>query len=50
MPNLMEGVVLAYIWKLIFKVIMCSLLPIIIVYLFCQRRTIKDVAAGAVEG
>ena len=31
-------------------VIMLSILPIIIVYLFCQKHIIKGVAAGAVKG
>ena len=31
-------------------VIMLSILPIIIVYLFCQKYIIKGVAAGAVKG
>ena len=31
-------------------VIMLSILPIIIVYLFCQKNIIKGVAAGAVKG
>ena len=31
-------------------VIMMSILPIIIVYLFCQKHIIKGVAAGAVKG
>ena len=31
-------------------VMMFSLLPIIIVYLFCQKHIIKGVAAGAVKG
>ena len=31
-------------------VIMMAILPIIIVYLFCQKYIIKDVAAGAVKG
>ena len=31
-------------------VIMMSITPIIIVYLFCQKHIIKGVAAGAVKG
>jgi raffinose/stachyose/melibiose transport system permease protein len=31
-------------------VIMMAILPIIIVYLFCQKHIIKGVAAGAVKG
>ena len=31
-------------------VIMLSIIPIIIVYLFCQKHIIKGVAAGAVKG
>ncbi len=31
-------------------VIMMAILPIIIVYLFCQKYIIKGVAAGAVKG
>lgn len=31
-------------------VIMLSIVPIIIVYLFCQKHIIKGVAAGAVKG
>lgn len=31
-------------------VIMLSITPIIILYLFCQKHIIKDVAAGAVKG
>jgi raffinose/stachyose/melibiose transport system permease protein len=31
-------------------VIMVSILPIIILYLFCQKHIIKGVAAGAVKG
>ena len=31
-------------------VMMFSLLPIIILYLFCQKHIIKGVAAGAVKG
>ncbi len=34
----------------IMAVMMFSLLPIIIVYLFCQKHIIKGVAAGAVKG
>jgi len=29
---------------------MLSIIPIIIVYLFCQKHIIKGVAAGAVKG
>ena len=31
-------------------VIMISIIPVIIVYLFCQKYIIKGVAAGAVKG
>ena len=31
-------------------VIMMSILPIIVVYIFCQKHIIKGVAAGAVKG
>jgi raffinose/stachyose/melibiose transport system permease protein len=31
-------------------VIMLSIIPIIIVYLLCQKHIIKGVAAGAVKG
>ena len=31
-------------------IIMMAILPIIIVYLFCQKHIIKGVAAGAVKG
>ena len=31
-------------------IIMLSIVPIIIVYLFCQKHIIKGVAAGAVKG
>ena len=31
-------------------VIMISIIPVIIVYLFCQKHIIKGVAAGAVKG
>lgn len=31
-------------------IIMLSILPIIILYLFCQKYIIKGVAAGAVKG
>ena len=31
-------------------VIMMSIIPIIIVYIFCQKHIIKGVAAGAVKG
>ena len=34
----------------IMAVIMMSILPIIILYLFCQKHIIKGVAAGAVKG
>ena len=31
-------------------IIFMSILPIIVVYLFCQKHIIKGVAAGAVKG
>ena len=31
-------------------IILMAILPIIIVYLFCQKYIIKGVAAGAVKG
>ncbi len=31
-------------------VIMLSIIPIIIVYMFCQKHIIKGVVAGAVKG
>ena len=66
MPNLIGGIVLGYIWSMIFDgilsrygtvdlgatmaLILLSIIPVIVFYLLCQKYIIKGVAAGAVKG